>query len=204
MGPKKTTFFRPTHACRCDTLIAASGKQRFQDYSRDFVQNAEEAYLAAGYPPADAKTLATTGLALPQLADLRQLGQEMVNLAASYRQSGDASSAQATLQIAANLGQGYSNGSSEQLASQLVGMQIETMALNGMSPETAYGAGGATVQDRLNQLRAERASLRELTLQTGPMMEIMSDQDWLSFNNRLMVFGEASALQWLANKYRTK
>ncbi len=185
-------------------LIAASGKQRFQDYSRDFVQNAEEAYLAAGYPPADAKTLATTGLALPQLADLRQLGQEMVNLAASYRQSGDASSAQATLQIAAILGQGYSNGSSEQLASQLVGMQIETMALNGMSPETAYGAGGATVQDRLNQLRAERASLRELTLQTGPMMEIMSDQDWLSFNNRLMVFGEASALQWLANKYGTK
>ncbi len=185
-------------------LIAAAGKQQFQDYSKDFVQNAEEAYLAAGYPPADAKTLATTGLALPQLADLRQLGREMVNLAASYRQSGDASSAQATLQIAANLGQGYSNGASEQLVSQLVGMQIETAALKGMSPDGAYGASGSTVQDRLNQLEAQRASLRELTRQTGPIMENMSDQDWLSFNNRLMVFGEAPALQWLANKYGMK
>ena len=185
-------------------LITASGKQQFQDYSRDFVQNAEEAYLAAGYPAAEAKTLATTGLVLPQLAELKQLGADMVNLSSSYRQAGDEASAQATLQIAASLGQGYRNASGEQLVSQLVGMQIETTALNAMSPGSPYGDLGQTVQDRINQLDQQKEALHELTRQIGPAMEAMSDQDWISFNDRLMIFGEEPAMRWLANKYGSK
>jgi tetratricopeptide (TPR) repeat protein len=185
-------------------LIVASGKQQFQDYSKDFVENAEEAYLAAGYSAADAKTLSTTGLVLPQLADLKELGLDMVNLAASYRQTGDEASAQATLQIAANLGQGYANASSEQLVCQLVGMQIETRALNAMSPNSSYGETGQAVQDRINQIAQQKAALRDLTQLIGPIMETMSDQDWISFNNRLMIFGEEPAMRWLANKYAAK
>jgi RNA polymerase sigma factor (sigma-70 family) len=184
-------------------LIAAAGKPRFEDYSRDFVQNAAEAYLAAGYPAAEAKTLSTTGLSLPQLGDLRQLGQDMVSLAASYRQANDEASAQATLQIAANLGQSYRNASSEQLVGQLVGMQIEKSALTAMSPASPYGDPGQTVQDRLNQLAQQKASLNDLTRQMDPIMQNMSDQDWISFNDRLMVFGEEPAMRWLAQKHRT-
>jgi len=182
-------------------LIAASGKEQIQDYTKDFVQNAEEAYLAAGYSAAEAKTLSTTGLALPQLAEVRQLGQTMVNLAASYRQGGDESSAQATLQLAANLGQGYRNASSAQVAGQLVGMAVETMALNAMSPSSPYGDAGQTVQDRIGHITQDRAALNQLAQQITPIMETMSDQDWISFNNRLMVFGEASAMRWLVSKH---
>src|SRR5262249_5793315 len=110
-------------------LIAASGKQELKDYSLEFIQNAEEAFLAAGYSVAEAKTISTTGLTLPQLGEIRQLGQDMVNLANSYRQAGDEASAQATLQIAANLGQGYRAASAEQLASQFVGFTVEKLAL---------------------------------------------------------------------------
>ena len=182
-------------------LIAASGKGQIQDYTKDFVQNAEEAYLAAGYSPAEAKTLSTTGLALPQLGELRQLGETMVNLAASYRQGGDESSAQATLQLAANLGQGYRNTSGEQVASQLVGMAVETMALSAMSPSSSYGDTGRTVQDRINQLTQGRAALSELAQEITPIMETMSDQEWINFNDRLMIFGEEPAMRWLVAKH---
>ncbi|MHB9009260.1 MAG: hypothetical protein ACYDC1_20310, partial [Limisphaerales bacterium] len=43
-------------------LIAAAGKPKFQDYSGEFVQNAEEAYRAAGFSEADAKAVAAFGL----------------------------------------------------------------------------------------------------------------------------------------------
>jgi len=184
-------------------LIAAAGKPQFDDYSKDFVQNATEAYLAAGYSTPEAKTLSTTGLGLPQLGDLRQLGKDMVSLAASYRQANDEPSAQATLQMAASLGQSYHDASSEQLAGQLVGMQIENAALNAMSPATPYGDPGQTVQDRLNQLAQQKASLSDLTRQIDPIMQNMSDQDWISFNDRLMIFGEEPAMRWLAQKHPT-
>jgi RNA polymerase sigma factor (sigma-70 family) len=185
-------------------LVAAAAKPQFQDYSRDFVQNAGEIYLSAGYSTAEAKTLSSTGLVLPQLADLRQLGQAMVDLAATYRQAGDASSAGTTLQMAANLGQSYASAASEQAVSQLVGIHIETTALSAMSPASPYGDTGETVQDRINELAQQKAALAQLARQVGPIMETMSDQDWISFNDRLMVFGEASAMQWLVAKNGTK
>jgi RNA polymerase sigma factor (sigma-70 family) len=185
-----------------EELVAASAKPLLQDYSRDFVQNAEDIYLAAGYSAADAKTLSTTGLVLPQLADLRQLGQTMVNLASSYQQAGDAGSAQGALQAAANLGRSYGNSSTEQVVSQLVGIQIETAALSAMSPGDPYGDTGQTVQDRINQLAGQREVIAELARQVTPIMETMSDQDWISFNDRLMIFGEEPAMQWLAGKNR--
>jgi len=29
----------------------------------------------------------------------------------------------------------------------------------------------------------------------------MSDQDWINYINRRMLFGEAAAMQWLVSKY---
>jgi hypothetical protein len=182
-------------------LIAASGKPEMKDYSLEFMQNAEEAFLAAGYPVAEAKTISTTGLTLPQLGEIRQLGQDMVNLAKSYREAGDEASAQATLQMAANLGQGYRTASGEQLANQFVGFTVEKLALQAMDPNSPYGDNGQTVQGRLNQITQQRAELGELTQQVSPILEKMPDQDWISFNDRLMMFGEEAAMRWLAAKY---
>ena len=69
-----------------------------------------------------------------------------------------------------------------------------------MDSNAAYGATGQTVQDRLTQLAQQRAALGALTQQTDPIMQTMSDSDWISFNDRLMIFGEEPALRWLANQ----
>ena len=39
---------------------------------------------------------------------------------------------------------------------------------------------------------------------TKPFWDAMSEQDWISYHSRSMVFGEMAAQQWLLNKYGQK
>jgi hypothetical protein len=88
-----------------EQLAAASHKTKFQDYSLDYIQDAEEAYRAAGWSEAQAKGVAGAQLPLPHLAELRETGYKLVELATLYRQAGDDASAQAAEQIGLGLGQ---------------------------------------------------------------------------------------------------
>lgn len=182
-------------------LTAASGKP-LDDYTLTRMQNDDEAYLAAGYSIVDAKALASSQLMLPQLGQLKQLGRDMVDLANAYHQAGDDSSMQATLQMEASLGQRYSAASpGETEISELVGMAIEKMALANMDPNSPYGANGQTVQDRINQLTQQRATLRELNIAADSIMPNLSDDDWMVYKDRWVMFGEENALRWVVNKY---
>lgn len=186
-------------------LIAASGKQQFQDYTMDRMQDDEEAYLAAGYPMAEAKTIPAWQLLLPQLQQIKDLSLRMVDLASSYGQAGDQVSAQAALQMAANLGQRYGNADvGETEISRLVGMWVEHNALNAMDPNSPYGEGGQTVKDRLDYLAQQSAQLKQLAGQVEALQPMMSDQDWISYKDRWRVFGEEAAAKWLINKYGQK
>ena len=186
-------------------LTATSGKQQFQDYTLNRVQDDEEAYLSAGYSAAEAEYLSTFQLALPQLGQVRQLGQDLVDLGNAYSQSGDQASAQAVLQMAVNLGQRYFPSSAgEAVIDQLVGLAVERMALSTMDPNSPYGDNGQTVQDQLNQIAQQRAALKAPTQQIDSLLETMSDQDWINYINRWMIFGEEAADQWLVNKYGQK
>ena len=185
-------------------LISASGKKQFHDYTLDRVQDDEEAYLAAGYSAAEAKTIPSSQLLLPQLQQLKSLGLTLADLAKSYQQSGDEASAQAALQMAANLGQRYKSTPGETEVSWLVGMAVEGIALNAMDPNSPYGSDGQTVRDRLNQLNQKKAELKELNAQLEPLLPNLSDQDWISYKDRWRVFGEESAIRWVVNKYGQK
>jgi RNA polymerase sigma factor (sigma-70 family) len=182
-------------------LAAASGKQ-FDDYTLDRVQDDEEAYLSARYSMAEAKAMASMQLELPQLAQEKQLGRDLVALANAYSQSGDQASAQAALQMALNMGQSVaSESTSAALVSQLVGMAIERMALNAMDPNSPYGGNGQTVQDQLNQIDQQKAAFEEVWQQAEPLLPKMSDQDWINYTDRRMLFGEEAALRWVVSKY---
>ncbi|PYJ63187.1 MAG: hypothetical protein DME24_01765 [Verrucomicrobia bacterium] len=185
-------------------LISASGKKQFHDYTLDRVQDDEEAYLAAGYSAAEAKTIPSSQLLLPQLQQLKSLGLTLADLAKSYQQSGDEASAQVALQMAANLGQRYKDTPGETEISWLVGMAVEGIALNAMDPNSPYGIDGQTVQDRLNQLNQKKAELKELNAQLEPLLPNLSDQDWISYKDRWRVFGEEAAIRWVVNKYGQK
>jgi len=185
-------------------LTAASGKQQFQDYTLNRVEDDEEAYLAAGYSAGEAESISYMSLEIPQLAQVKQLGMDLVDLAKAYSQSGDQASAQAALQMAMNLGQRYGNVSAGMAIDQLVGLVVEKMALSTMDPNSPYGDSGQTVQDQLNQIAQQRAALNALGQQAGPLLPTLSDQDWISYTDRKMLFGDEAAVRWLVNKYGQK
>jgi tetratricopeptide (TPR) repeat protein len=182
-------------------LSGASGK-RLDDYTQTRIQDDVDVYLSAGYSTAEAEMLSSQSLLLPQLAPLKQLGQQLVDLANSYNQAGDSASAQAALQMALRLGQTLdtAQSSSPALISQLVGFAVERMALNAMDPNAAIG-NGQTVQDELNRIAQTRQTIKDLNNQTQPLMHNLTDQDWVNFTNRRLLFGEAAAMQWVVNRY---
>ena len=184
-------------------LIAAYAKPQAQDYFVDRMSDDEEAYLSAGYPAAEAKALGPEQLPLmPDRGELKQLAYDMVDLAKSYRQAGDEASAQTALQMTAHLGQRYETGSpGEPTIDQFLGFKIEKLALGTMNPNSPYGDGGQTVQDRLNQITQQYAALQQMVLQAEVFRQTLPDQDWIGYTDRLKTFGEEAALRWVLSKY---
>ena len=91
------------------------------------------------------------------------------------------------------------------LISQLVGINVERVALAAMDPNSPYGSSnGQTVQNRLEQLAQQRAAFRELSNQADPLWQTMTDQDWISYHSRSASFGEEAAMRWLVAKYGRK
>jgi len=191
-------------------LTAAAGKAGFEDYALDFIQSAEEAYRSAGCSEAEAKMIAGMSLPLPQLAPLKQLSLNMVDLANSYRQAGDSASAQNVLQMAVNLGQQLdANGPGGRFViNNLVGLAIQLNALGAMDPATPYGSSGQTVQDYTDQLTQQKTAIKQLCIPAqGPWLlggqslwQDMPPSDVVSFFDRQKLYGEQAALQWYFNK----
>jgi RNA polymerase sigma factor (sigma-70 family) len=186
-------------------LMVAASQPQFQDYAADNVENIKEAYLAAGYSDTDAEAIAlmqqSGGLPNPNLMGLRQLANNMVNLANSYQQAGDTASAQATLQMAVNLGQESLRLGEQTVVSQLIGLNIERAAFVAMDPNSSYGNAGQTVQDQITVLAQQRTAVMQLGQQFQGVQQTMSAQDWVNYTDRLMVFGQQAAEQWVVNKY---
>jgi len=179
-------------------LVAAQGKVKFQDYAGDRKQTDEEAYLAAGYPPGEAKLMGNTFVIEPQLAEFRQLGKRLIGLADSYKQSGDEDSRQNALQMVVDLGRRFGDASTgEPLLGQLVGISIERMALEVADPNSPYGTASQTVAQRLNELLQRKESIHVLTAQADPLWEKLSDQDWISYYDQVAASGEEAGLKWL-------
>jgi RNA polymerase sigma factor (sigma-70 family) len=183
-----------------EDLATASRKAQFLDYSKDSIQADEQAYLAAGYPPGEAGMLANTFLAEPQLVSVKELGKQLVDLAASYQRAGDESSRLSALQMAVEMGKRLSDPSAgETLLRQTVGISIERTALSAMDPAGSYGSAGQTVQQRIDELVQQKEAIHALTKQADPLWKTLSDQDWSDYHSQLAASGEEMAIRWLVS-----
>lgn len=185
-------------------LIAASGKSQMVDFRSDRVQDMAELLSASGYTVAEAKALAAYNTPLvPSPRDLRTLGRDLVGLANAYRQDGDELSAQASLQLASNLGQHYAAGTvpGEPLIMQLAGINIQLDVLSAMDPASACGNSEQTVQEQINQLSRQKVALKAQGAQIDSLMQKMTDLDWINYCDRANQYGETPANQWLLHKH---
>ncbi len=185
-------------------LNAALGKQDYQDYSWEFIESGQEAYRSAGYSETEARIIPSMSLLLPQFAELKGLNSQLVELASAYRQAGDAASAQAALQMDLTLGQRLTAPLNASLLSQQVGLAIQSYALRQMDPNSPYGNTELTVQEQLNQVLQQRATLSQFGNQLDQIYTTISPSDWISYHDRWLAFGEENAMKWLLSKYSTK
>jgi tetratricopeptide (TPR) repeat protein len=188
-------------------LMAANGKSNLQDYSLDFVQNAEEAYRAAGYSEAAAKAAAGFELPIPQFARLKQLGQQVADLAQAYHQAGDDASAQAALQIGLELGRRLDDPRAFSLIQNLVGVGIQRSQLSAMNPTDLYGSAEQTVQNHLDTLAQRGDALRAAlpmdggrSTPVGDVLMSLSDSDLAIFFDRMRASGQWAAVEWARHR----
>jgi hypothetical protein len=73
-----------------------------------------------------------------------------------------------------------------------------------MDPNSLSDSSGQTVQDRLNQVNRERATLTDFGKQLEQIYETISPSDWISYHDRWLAFGEENAMKWLLDKYEQK
>ncbi len=180
----------------------ASTKSSLQDYSVEFMQNAEEAYRNAGYSDMDAKAIANQTLLLPHLSELKKAGVELSELAARYQQSGDETHAREAREMALHLADMLQDVSQQKvLISQLVGIAIERKVLGSLDPNSAYDSSGRTVQNRIDELTQTKKNIRELVSPMENLLPTMTPADQSAFFDRTRIYGEAAAMKWAAGKY---
>lgn len=184
-----------------EQLVAASQKSKFQDYSLQNIQDTEEAYRATGWSEAQAKAVASSQLPLPYLADLKQTGYKLVELAALYRQAGDEASAQAAEQIGLGLGQHLTEPGQLTIIQELVGIAIERKVLSSMDPNRVLDTTGQTVQGRLDALDQRKAAIKTIAKPVSNILPTLSEPDLANYFDRIKLFGETAALEWLVKTH---
>lgn len=167
-------------------LAAASAKSRLDAYATAAIQSSEEAYLAAGFTPLEAKAAALFGLPVREAQPLTELTKHLAALQKSYAEAGDAESAEAVRQMGHALGQQLQ---SEALffIHELIGISMEK---NFLDPVVAAA--------RQQELRERTDYLRSLTNHPRwqGLMQQGSPADLSLFLDRQKLYGEEAAIRW--------
>ncbi len=80
-------------------------------------------------------------------------------------------------------------------------MAVDKLALSSMNPASPYGTSGQTAKARMDELVQQRQRIKALAQPSESLLEQLPEQDLVSYFERLKVFGEYPAMQWLAAKY---
>ena len=181
----------------------ASNKTGFSDYSLEAAQRAEDILLASGKSPGQAKVEGMSTTLLPALAQFKGLSQGMADVMKESTAAGDAQTANTLAEMNYRLGQRLAtDGGGHFLIHQLVGYAIERITLSRLDPQGQYEfLGDNTPAQRIEQLQAERVRVRELAkLLPEDIASDYNNPEWISYFDRIKVYGERAALEWLRER----
>ncbi|HEY0551072.1 MAG TPA: hypothetical protein VGF13_15815 [Verrucomicrobiae bacterium] len=173
-------------------VLAGAGRP-LRDYALDFIEGAQDAYLSVGYSEPEAAALAMGSLLMPHLAQLRDVGTELIKRANHYRQGGDAAAANKMLHAAIRIGTQLDRTNSLTLLENLVGIAIQQNGLKEMDPAVPFGKSGRTVQAEADQLTQRRTDLRAIAGEFNKLFRQMSDKEIGDYFNQQKRVGEEMA-----------
>ena len=179
------------YASAFSDLSEASAKGTLDDYALPAMQSAEEAYLAAGFTPVEAKAAAMMGLQRRQIEPLRELSKQLAALQKGYSDAGDTTSAEAVRQMGLALGRQTQFGAAF-FIDELVGMSIEKQFLDPNSDDT-----------RQKEIKQRTDYIRSLTgsRQWNQLMTSGSANELTLFLDRQKIYGEEAAIRWLLQRH---
>jgi len=182
-------------------LLAASGKEGFNDYLTASIDRREQLYRASGEPPLDAQAISMFGQMLPYLATLRALSREIAEALSTTPAQGDAASAENLLIAGIQLGQRL-NGEvgGHFLIHQLVGIVIEQKLLETLPPQKTYDWLGQTPAERLAELQQQKDQLNQIGKDWSSALGHLSEADLAIYFELVKSNGEFAAMQWLAGR----
>ena len=186
-------YFKTGQPMLADKEVQSVANKPVRDYAVELIDHATDAYLSAGYSEAEATAFAMASLLMPHLAQLKDLGSELVKRAAHYRASGDASSSGKMLQAAIRIGAQLDSTNSLTILQNLVGIAIQQSALKELNADARYENSGRTVQAEIDRLVERRADLRTVAKEFNQLFEQMSDREILNYFNEQKRLGEEAA-----------
>jgi hypothetical protein len=186
-----------------EELRAAALKPGIHDYLSERMQVLEELYLSSGMPPAEAKALGMTGLALPMLPQLKELAREALALQRQYAVAGDTASAELLAQYQILLARHLSQGQGATcLVNQRVAMAMERGVLDLLDPARSYDFLGQSPAERLTALQNQTTRMEETIRWFGQWLPQASDTELIAYIDRVKLYGEPAAIQWLRGQRR--
>lgn len=174
-------------------LLQSRGKP-IRDYWMSSSQNDEEAYLSAGFSPIRAKMTSLFGTSMIELVQMRMITEKLDELRSSYASAGDSDAVQSVREIQSELGNQLQKDPS--FVGELVGIDLEKGALKGLDDPESIA--------RLEEIDQKKKSLSEGIEKIDELMKnaTVPESDWLLYLDRVKLFGEKAAMDWMLRKYQ--
>ena len=197
---------KPDDAVR--ELLVAAGKGQFQNYAVETLLNGEEFYSDSGLSARETASYAMAGMAeenMSQLTDFRQISRAIGQSMKEKMAAGDTQSATDLARLGLDFSDKINSGDSGKfLINQMAGMAVERIILLQLEQNAAYDfLGGQTPAQVTEALKQQSAETRKLMADFAAtqMQMLTSESETASYMQRMKIYGEIAAMQWLIQQH---
>lgn len=173
--------------------LSQSVGKPIRDYTALSGQNVEEAYLAAGFSPVEAKATSLYQSTKTLLLQMRNVADGLKKQRASDESAGDDAAVQSSRDIQMRMAGELQEGGF--IVDSLVAMALEKGVLREIdSPEA---------RARMEEMELQKKSMVDQAHRVSALLENadVSESDWLLYFDRAKLFGENAANEWLLEKH---
>ena len=178
-------------------LAVASAVGRIDAYNGAFLKENEQAYLAAGFPPTEAKAAAVFGHVIDYDQQLNGLFENMTKVRESYDQQGNADAAFALTEQGIAFARKLQAIPGQSASGELAGLATESRFLEGLDSSTILGDQNITVEARRATIAQEVDAIKETMRGVDRSSPAVTPQIMAQYIDRLVSDGELRATQWL-------
>lgn len=175
------------------SLLSGTFGKSMSDYNALSNQNVEEAYLSAGYSAIEAKLATISQSAKPLLMEMPKVADGLKKQRVIDASAGNEDVARFSREIQLEMARQLQEG--HFVLDSLVGMNLEKKALKEI--------GTPEAQAQIEDLNQQTKSINEKVAKIPILNEnpAIPESDWLLYFDRVKLFGEKSANDWIIEKY---